>query len=140
MDRLFEAADRAIEDGYTIIILSDRGVDEKSAPIPALLAVAGLHHHLIRCGARTKVGIALESGEPREVHHFCLLIGYGVQAVNPYMAFESLADMIAEGQTDRYRVQRCGQGIHQISHQRRRQGHGEDGNFNHQVVSRGANL
>ena len=64
MDRLFEAADRAIEDGYTIIILSDRGVDEKSAPIPALLAVAGLHHHLIRCGARTKVGIALESGEP----------------------------------------------------------------------------
>ena len=98
MDRLFEAADRAIEDGYTIIILSDRGVDEKSAPIPALLAVAGLHHHLIREGTRAKVGIALESGEPREVHHFCLLIGYGVQAVNPYMAFESLADMIAEGQ------------------------------------------
>ena len=98
MDQLFEAADRAIEDGYTIIILSDRGVDEKSAPIPALLAVSGLHHHLIRCGTRTKVGIALESGEPREVHHFCLLTGYGVQAVNPYMAFESLADMIAEGQ------------------------------------------
>ncbi len=98
MDGLFEAADRAIEDGYTIIILSDRGVDEESAPIPALLAVAGLHHHLIRCGTRTKVGIALESGEPREVHHFCLLTGYGVQAVNPYMAFESLADMIAEGQ------------------------------------------
>ena len=98
MDGLFEAADRAIEEGYTIIILSDRGVDEKSAPIPALLAVAGLHHHLIREGTRAKVGIALESGEPREVHHFCLLIGYGVQAVNPYMAFESLADMIAEGQ------------------------------------------
>ena len=98
MDQLFEAADRAIEDAYTIIILSDRGVDEKSAPIPALLAVSGLHHHLIRRGTRTKVGIALESGEPREVHHFCLLTGYGVQAVNPYMAFESLADMIAEGQ------------------------------------------
>ena len=98
MDELFEAADRAIEEDHTIIILSDRGVDEESAPIPALLAVAGLHHHLIRCGTRTKVGIALESGEPREVHHFCLLTGYGVQAVNPYMAFESLADMIAEGQ------------------------------------------
>ena len=98
MEELFQAADRAIEDDYTIIILSDRGVNEKSAPIPALLAVAGLHHHLIRCGTRTKVGIALESGEPREVHHFCLLTGYGVQAVNPYMAFESLADMIAEGQ------------------------------------------
>ena len=98
MDELFAAADRAIDEGYTIVILSDRGVDEKSAPIPALLAVSGLHHHLIRCGTRTKVGIALESGEPREVHHFCLLTGYGVQAVNPYMAFESLADMIAEGQ------------------------------------------
>ena len=98
MDELFTAANRAIAEGHTIIILSDRGVDANSAPIPALLAVSGLHHHLIRCGTRTKVGIALESGEPREVHHFCLLIGYGVQAVNPYMAFESLADMIAEGQ------------------------------------------
>ncbi len=98
MDGLFEAADRAIEEGFTILILSDRGVDKGAAPIPALLAVAGLHHHLIRGGTRAKVGIALESGEPREVHHFCLLIGYGVQAVNPYMAFESLADMLAEGQ------------------------------------------
>ena len=140
MDELFEAADRAIEEGYTIIILSDRGVDEKSAPIPALLAVSGLHHHLIRRGTRTKVGIALESGEPREVHHFCLLTGYGVQAVNPYMAFREPSGHDRRRATDGYRVSRCRQGIHQISHQRRRQGYGEDGHFNHQVVSRGANL
>ena len=98
LDNLFAAADQAIEEGHNILILSDRGLDEEHVPIPALLAVSGLHHHLIRQGTRTKVGIALESGESREVHHFCLLIGYGVQAVNPYMAFESLADMIQEGQ------------------------------------------
>jgi len=98
LNALFAAADDAIRKGHTIIILSDRGVDKENVPIPALLAVSGLHHHLIRERTRTKVGIALESGEPREVHHFCLLLGYGVQAVNPYMAFESLADMIQEGQ------------------------------------------
>ena len=98
MHRLCAEADKAIENGYTILILSDRGVDKDHAPIPALLAMSGLHHHLIREGTRTKVGIALETGEPREVHHFCLLIGYGAQAINPYMAYESLADMIAEKQ------------------------------------------
>src|SRR6476659_3874493 len=69
----------------------------EQAPIPALLAVAGLHHHLIRQGTRTRVGLVLESGEPREVHHFALLIGYGVSAINPYLAFETLDDMIKEG-------------------------------------------
>ena len=98
IDDLYAKADHAIDAGYTILILSDRGVDEKHAPIPALLAMSGLHHHLIREGKRTKVGIALETGEPREVHHFCLLIGYGAQAINPYMAYESLADMINEQQ------------------------------------------
>jgi glutamate synthase (ferredoxin) len=97
LDELFKAADRAIQQGATILILSDKGVDRTHAPIPALLASAGLHHHLIRTGARTRVGLVLESGEPREVHHFCLLLGYGVQAVNPYLAFECLNDMINEG-------------------------------------------
>ena len=94
---LYEAADRAISDGATMLILSDKGVDRGNAPIPALLASAGLHHHLIREGTRRRVGLVLESGEPREVHHFCLLLGYGVQAINPYMAYESLNDMIGEG-------------------------------------------
>ena len=71
------------------------------APIPALLAVAGVHHHLIREGTRTQVGLVLESGEPREVHHFALLIGYGAGAINPYLAFETLDDMIRQGHADR---------------------------------------
>src|SRR5678810_1419944 len=77
--------------------MSDRGVNKEWAPIPALLAVAGVHHHLIREGTRTQVGLVLESGEPREVHHFSLLIGYGCGAINPYLAFETLDDMIREG-------------------------------------------
>ncbi|MDT3427169.1 glutamate synthase domain-containing protein 2/glutamate synthase domain-containing protein 1/glutamate synthase domain-containing protein 3 [Paenibacillus forsythiae] len=97
LDRLNEAADRVIEKGHNILILSDRGVDRENAAIPALLAVSSLHHHLIRQGTRTKVTILLESGEPREVHHYALLLGYGVSAVNPYLAFESLDDMISQG-------------------------------------------
>ncbi|NDD39805.1 MAG: glutamate synthase subunit alpha, partial [Verrucomicrobia bacterium] len=94
MDDLCEAATKAIKDGANIIILSDRGVDKDNAPIPALLAVAGVHHHLIREGTRTRVGLVIESGEPREVHHFSLLIGYGCGAINPYLAYETLDDMI----------------------------------------------
>ncbi|MDP7102084.1 MAG: glutamate synthase large subunit [SAR202 cluster bacterium] len=96
IDELCDAASRAIEEGCSILILSDRGVDSKNAPIPSLLATAGVHHHLIREGTRTKVGILVESGEPREVAHFALLIGYGAGAVNPYLAFETLADMSRE--------------------------------------------
>src|SRR5204863_1856552 len=97
MGGLFRDVSAAIRDGHDIIILSDRGVDAEHAPIPALLAVAGVHHHLIREGTRTKIGLVLESGEPREVHHFSLLIGYGAGAINPYLAFETLDDMIRQG-------------------------------------------
>ena len=97
LNDLFKAADEAIAGGATILILSDKGVDRAHAPIPALLATAGLHHHLIRAGTRTRVGLVLESGEPREVHHFCLLIGYGAQAINPYLVYECLNDMIHQG-------------------------------------------
>ncbi len=92
-----EAADRIISKGHNIIILSDRGIDKENAAIPALLAVSSLHHHLIRQGTRTQVSLLLESGEPREVHHYALLLGYGVSAVNPYLAFETLDDMIRQG-------------------------------------------
>ncbi|MCB0171543.1 MAG: glutamate synthase large subunit, partial [Anaerolineae bacterium] len=94
LEALYAAADKAIEDGYNIIILSDRGIDRDQAGIPALLAVSGLHHHLIRNGNRTNAALILESGEPREVHHFATLIGYGISAINPYLAYETLADMI----------------------------------------------
>jgi glutamate synthase (ferredoxin) len=97
MEELFAQANQAIAVGVNIIILSDRGLDKDHAPIPALLAVAGLHHHLIREGTRTRVGLVLESGEPREVHHYATLIGYGCGAINPYLAFETLDDMIRQG-------------------------------------------
>ncbi|MTI58758.1 MAG: glutamate synthase large subunit [Firmicutes bacterium] len=97
MEKLFAEADRLIDDGVNILVLSDKGIDRDKAPIPALLAVAGLHHHLIRTGRRTSVSLVLESGEPREVHHFCLLLGYGLQAVNPYLVFKSLDDLIKQG-------------------------------------------
>jgi len=96
LDAVFAAADQAIIDGTNIVVLSDRGVSATLAPIPALLAVAGLHHHLIRSGTRTKIGLILESGEPREVHHFSVLIGYGCTAINPYLAFETIADLMRE--------------------------------------------
>ncbi|WP_100401229.1 glutamate synthase large subunit [Bacillus sp. FJAT-44742] len=97
LDTLFKKAENAIEKGATLLILSDQGVTEKEAAMPALLAVAGLHHHLIRNNKRTKVSILLESGEPREVHHFAALLGYGAEAVYPYLAFASLNDLIQKG-------------------------------------------
>ena len=97
LEGLFRNADEAIGRGSSILILSDRGVDEDRAALPALLAVSGLHHHLIRSGTRTRVSLVLESGEPREVHHFAVLLGYGATAINPYLAFETLIDMIDQG-------------------------------------------
>ncbi|MDQ0315164.1 glutamate synthase (NADPH/NADH) large chain [Amorphus orientalis] len=93
IERLCERAEKAVADGYNIIILSDRLVSRQRIAIPALLATAGVHHHLIRRGLRTAVGLVVESGEPREIHHFCVLAGYGAEAINPYLAFETLAAM-----------------------------------------------
>ena len=100
MARLQAQASAAVRDGNTILILSDRGVTEKCAPIPSLLATAGVHHHLVREGTRTRCALLLESGDAREVHHVALLIGYGAGAVNPYLAFETLDDMIAQGMVE----------------------------------------
>ncbi|MCO1600797.1 glutamate synthase large subunit [Desulfosporosinus nitroreducens] len=97
LESVFREADKAINEGANIIILSDRGADEKLAAIPALLASSGLHHHLIRKEIRTNLGIVLESAEPREVHHFCTLIGYGVTAINPYLAYETIKDLAGKG-------------------------------------------
>ena len=97
MEELCLMARRMIEEQeINILILSDRGVNREFAPLPALLAVAGLHHYLIREGLRMRVSIVLESGEPREVHHFSLLIGYGASAINPYLAFETIDGMIRD--------------------------------------------
>ena len=90
---LCERAEASVHGGYNIIILSDRLLGHDRIPIPALLATAAVHHHLIRKGLRTSVGLVVESGEPREIHHFCCLAGYGAEAINPYLAFETLAAM-----------------------------------------------
>jgi glutamate synthase (ferredoxin) len=96
VEGLRQAASRAIADGYNIVILSDRGVDREHAPIPSLLATAAVHHHLVREGTRTRCGLVVETGDAREVHHMCLLLGYGAGAVNPWVAFETLDDMIRQ--------------------------------------------
>jgi glutamate synthase (NADPH/NADH) large chain len=93
---LCERAEAAVKGGYNIIILSDRRAGPDRIPIPALLATAAVHHHLIRKGLRTAVGLVVETGEAREVHHFCCLAGYGAEAINPYLAFETLVAMKEE--------------------------------------------
>ena len=97
LDQLCRRASLAIKSGYTLLILSDRGIDPDYAPIPSLLALAAVHNHLVREETRTQVALIIESGEPREVMHFALLIGYGASAVNPYLAIETLEDMVKRG-------------------------------------------
>ena len=98
IDGLRDQASKAIASGTSIIVLSDRGSDSRWASIPSLLTVSAVHHHLIREGTRTKVGLVLETGEPREVHHIALLIGYGAGAVNPYLALATVRDLAERGQ------------------------------------------
>lgn len=97
LDRLFIEVDRAYKDGATILILTDRGVDENHVAIPSLLAVSAVHHYLVRTKKSTSMPIILESAEPREVHHFATLLGYGASAVNPYLAHETIREMIENG-------------------------------------------
>ncbi|MGN0341214.1 MAG: glutamate synthase large subunit [Roseburia sp.] len=101
LDRLFVEADRAYRDGANILILSDRGVDENHVPIPSLLAVSGLQQHLVRTKKRTAVALILESGEPREVHHFATLLGYGASAINPYLAQDTIKQLVDEHMLDK---------------------------------------
>jgi len=99
-EELCAAADKAIADGFNILIVSDRNISATHAAMPTLLVMGGLHHHLVRSGTRTKVSIVLETGEAREVHHFSTLIGFGADAINPYMAFDSIHQMIKDEMMD----------------------------------------
>ena len=100
LNAIFAAADKNIAEGKCILILSDRGITKDMAAVPALLAGAGLYHHLIKNGTRLRASIIIESAEPREVHHMALLLGYGVSGIDPYLAFESLEHMCADGMLD----------------------------------------
>ncbi|MDQ3732565.1 MAG: glutamate synthase large subunit [Actinomycetota bacterium] len=97
LDDVCQQVSRVIDEGARIIVLSDRDCDERSAPIPSLLLTSAVHHHLIRAKSRMQVGLIVESGDCREVHHVALLLGYGAAAVNPYLAFETVEDMVADG-------------------------------------------
>ena len=101
IDRLFVEVDRAYRDGVNILILSDRGVDENHVPIPSLLAVSALNQYLVRTKKRTRVALILESGEPREVHHFATLLGYGACAINPYLAQDTIKELIESNMLDK---------------------------------------
>ncbi|MBC5635457.1 glutamate synthase large subunit [Ornithinibacillus sp. BX22] len=113
LHNMLEQAVQAIEQGATFIILSDHGLSESKAAIPSLLAVSGLHHHLIRLGLRTQVSIIVESGEPREVHHFATLIGYGAEGITPYLAFDTIEALL---QNDEINAKSVEEAINQYIH------------------------
>ncbi|MDE0606480.1 MAG: glutamate synthase large subunit [Acidimicrobiaceae bacterium] len=95
---LRSAASAAIEEGATVLVLSDRGADESTAAIPSLLATGAVHHHLVREKSRARAGLVVEAGDVRECHHICLLLGYGANAINPYLALETISDMVKRGE------------------------------------------
>lgn len=101
IERLFVEVDKAHHDGANILVLSDRGVDENHVPMPSLLAVSAVHQHLVKTKKRTSLAVILESGEPREVHHFATILGYGACAVNPYLALETIRELIDEEMLDK---------------------------------------
>ena len=141
VDRVCAEASAALADGINVLILSDRALGPERAPIPSLLAVGAVHHHLVREGTRLQTGLVLESGEPREVHHFATLIGFGASAINPYLMFESLAELVEDGRVP---------GVDDVAHRRdqRRQGHRQgpaqddlqDGDLDDPVLQRRADL
>ena len=119
MADLRDAASAAVADGATLVVLSDRGVDRDHAPVPALLATAGVHHHLVREGSRTRCAVIVETGEARECHHMALLVGYGAAVINPYLAFETIEELLLDGelqdidlrQAVRHYIKACTKGV-----------------------------
>ena len=132
LGNLCQSATEAIGRGANILILSDRGVNEQNVPIPALLATAALHHHLIREGTRTRVGLVVETGEARETHHFCLLIGYGAGAINPYIALETYRNLAERKSVPpELKYHELVRTLHQGNKQGNPESHRQDGNFDH---------
>ncbi len=100
LDRICAQTTQAIKDGYSLVILSDRAMDDDHVALPSLLAVGAVHHHLVKTNSRTRIGVVLETGEAREVHHHAMLVGYGADAINPYLAFETLWELRAQKKVD----------------------------------------
>ena len=139
LDALCARAEAAVREGINIIILSDRRAGVDKIPIPSLLACAAVHHHLIRQGLRTSVGLVVESGEPREVHHFACLAGYGAEAINPYLAFETLIAMQGRAAA-KARREGSRQALHQVDRQGHPQGDVQDGHLHLPVLLRRADF
>ena len=121
LDALCQEAQSKVSDGYNVLILSDRSLDAHHLPIPSLLATAAVHHHLVRAGLRTATGLVVETGSAREVHHFCTLAGYGAEAVNPYLAFETLRHLreqmdtvMSEEDAEQHYIKALGKGIRKV--------------------------
>ena len=140
LDGICRRADQAIRDGYRILILSDRGVDKDFAPIPSLLALTAVHNHLVRERTRTQVALIIESGEPREVMHFALLIGYGASAVNPYLAIETLEDMAQRGRLGNVTFETALKNFKKVDQQGTAEGLLEDGHLDAAKLSRRAGV
>ena len=139
LDTLCVRAEAAVRDGINIIMLSDRRAGAERMPMPSLLACAAVHHHLIRQGLRTSVGLVVESGEPREVHHFACLAGYGAEAINPYLAFETLVAM-KDDLPQKLDEKEVDQALHQVDRQGPAQGDVQDGHLDLPVLLRRADL
>ena len=141
IETLCRRASLAIKSGYTLLILTDRGVDHEYAPIPSLLALSAVHNHLIREGTRNQVALIVESGEPREVMHFALLLGYGASAVNPYLAIETLEDLHKSGAFPAgYDLGQGFQKLHEVHRQGPSENFLEDGHFHAAELSGRANF
>ena len=140
IDNVRTQVSEAIADGANLIILSDRYADAENAPIPALLVTAAVHHHLVREKTRTRVGLVVETGEAREVHHFALLLGYGAGAINPYLAFDTIRDLCREGVLVGPHRAQGGQELRQGGGQGHPQGDVEDGHLDGRVLHRRADL
>ena len=140
IDNVRTQVSEAIADGANLIILSDRYADAESAPIPALLVTAAVHHHLVREKTRTRVGLVVETGEAREVHHFALLLGYGAGAINPYLAFDTIRDLMPRGRAVRAHRAQGRQELREGRGQGHPQGDVEDGHLHGRVVHRRADL
>ena len=141
IEEICAEADAAIEDGARLIVLSDRHSDAEHAPIPSLLLTSAVHHHLIRTKQRTQVGLLVEAGDVREVHHVALLIGYGAAAVNPYLAMESVEDLVRAGTfLPGIEAEHGHPQPDQGARQGRPEGHVQDGHLHRRLLPRRAGL
>ena len=140
IEDIMRRASDAVDAGYTILILSDRGADRDRAPIPSALATAAVHHHLVRLGKRTRCGLVVESGDARDVHHCAILLGYGAGVVNPYLAFETLDDMRQQQLLTGVDARRGGRALHSRAEQGHPEGDVQDGHLDASGLLRRADL